>query len=279
MCFIFKCKKELVFTVTMLAVSCLITLALPPFSSPDEEGHFNSAYRMVNQWDGYTDKDFEYGTIYKRTSDKSKVFEDKYTTVLNYEYIYQNLTDKNVDSTPRAIQWAWRVTDFGGVYLLGAVGIKLSHMFELGFVPMMYLGRFLNLAFYALCLFFAIKITPVGKEVFMSLGLLPITLHIANSFSRDTFVISLAFLFTAYLLYLLKQEETYKWWQLLLLAVISVLLAPSKFIYVTLCLGIFLLDINKVPLLNRIKWKIHPFVLLVIAAAITVGLCLFPTSF
>ena len=267
-CFIFKFKKETVFAVTLLAVSCLFTLALPPYSSPDEEAHFNTAYHIVNKFDGYDDKSFEYCTIYKRTSDKSKLFEDKYTTVLTYEYVYQNLLSKSTDNTPKAFPNSWVVTDFDGVYLMGAIGIKLANIFELGYVPMMYLGRFLNLAFYALCLFFAIKITPVGKEVFMSLGLLPIALHIANSFSRDTFVISLAFLFTAYLLYLIKQQETYKWWQLLLLAVICVLLAPSKFIYATLCLGVFLLDINKVPLLNKIKWKIHPFVLLIIAAAI-----------
>ena len=268
-CFIVPLKKELVYVVALLAVSCLFTLVLPPYSSPDEEGHFNTAYRMVNKWDGYENSDFDNMTIYKRAEDKSKIFENKNTTVFNYEYIYQNLTEKgNVDSTMVAHDNSWTVSDFGGVYLLGATGIKLGHIMQLGYVPMMYLGRMLNLLFFAVCLYFSIKITPVGKEVFMSLGLLPITLHIANSFSRDVFVISLAFLFTAYLLYLLKQEEVYKWWQLVLLAVICGLLAPSKFIYALMCLGVFLLDISKVPLLNRIKWKVHPIIPLVIAAAV-----------
>ena len=267
-CFIFKFKKELVYTVCLLAVSCLFTLALPPYSSPDEEGHFNSAQLIVNQWDGYTHDQLEENTIYKRAGDRNKIFENKYTTVLNYEYIFENLTAKSTDSTPHEFNGVWLVGDFSGVYLFGALGIKLAHILDLGYVPMMYLGRMCNLAFFALCLYFAIKITPVGKEVFMTLGLLPITLHLANSFSRDVFVISLGFLFTAYLLYLLKQEENYKWWQLLLLVAICGLLAPGKYIYVTMCLGIFLLDINKVPVLNKIKWKIHPVILLTIAAAI-----------
>ena len=41
----------------------------------------------------------------------------------------------------------------------------------------------------------------------MVLSCLPITLHIANSFSRDAFVISIAFIFIGYLLYLLYEKE------------------------------------------------------------------------
>lgn len=271
-CFIFPLKKENVFIVVLLAVSCLFTLVLPPFSSPDEEGHFNSAYRIVNRWDGLSVSE----GIHKRAEDSSKIFEEKNTTVLNYEYIYENLNKQgDIDTETVLHPNPWIVSDFNGVYLFGALGIKLGHIFKLGYVPTMYLGRILNLLFFGLCIFFAIKITPVGKEVFMTLGLLPISLHLANSFSRDVFVISLAFLFTAYLLYLLKQESQYKWWQLALLAVICILLAPSKFIYVTLCIGILLLDISKIPVLNRIRWKIHPYILLAAAAAIILPILLY----
>ena len=267
-CFIFKFKKETVFVICLLAVSSLFTLVLPPYSSPDEEGHFNSAYKLVNRWDGLLDNQSQGGTIYKRIGDKNKVFEDKYTTVLNYEYIYENLDTKAETDETRKFEGMWLVNDFNGVYFMGAVGIKLARILGLGYVQMMYLGRFMNLLFFALCIFFAIKITPTGKEIFMALSMLPISIHVANSFSRDTFVISLAFLFTAYLLYMLKQQEVYKWWQLLLLAVICALLAPSKFIYVTLCLGVLMLDWRKVPLINKIKWKIPPIVLVALAAAV-----------
>ena len=269
-CFIFKFKKETVFVICLFAVSCLFTLVLPPYSSPDEEGHFNSAYKLVNTWEGLLDKESPGGTIYKRDIDKNKVFEDHNTTVLNYEYVYENLGTKAGDTQLQEFNKMWLVNDFNGVYFMGAVGIKLAQILGLGYVQMMYLGRFCNLLFFAVCLWFAIKITPVGKEIFMTLGFLPITLHIANSFSRDTFVISLGFLFTAYLLYLLKQQENYKWWQLLILAVICILLAPSKFIYAAMCLAVFTLDVKKIPLLNKINWRIHPFVLCVIAAAVLV---------
>ena len=258
-CFIFRFKKETVFIIALLAVSSLFTLALPPFSSPDEEAHINTAYRLCNEkLEGYTRKDLAERTIQRRAEDYSSTFENKHTNVFSYEYIYDNLFSKAQKEGIKPISNVWAVSDFDGVYMMGALGIKLSHMLNLGYVGSMYLGRLFNLLFFALCVFFAIKITPVGKNVFMALSFFPITLHLANSFSRDVFVISLGFLFTAYLLYLLKQEEIYKWWQLVLLAVISVLLAPSKFIYCTLCIAVLLLDIKKVPLLNRIKFKINP---------------------
>ena len=258
-CFIFNFRKEVVFVTALFAVSCLFTLALPPFSSPDEEAHINTAYRLCNEkFEGYTRADLAERTIQRRSEDYSKTFENKFTDVFSYEYVYDNLTSKVEKEGITPISNVWAVSDFDGVYMMGALGIKVSHMLNLGYVPSMYLGRLFNLLFFALCLFFAIKITPVGKNVFMTLSFFPITLHLVNSFSRDVFVISLGFLFTAYLLYLLKQEETYKWWQLVLLAVISVLLAPSKFIYCTLCVAVLLLDIRKVPLLNRIKIKVNP---------------------
>lgn len=271
-CFIFKFRKEVVFVTALFAVSCLFTLALPPFSSPDEEAHINTAYRLCNEkFEGYTKADLAERTIQRRAEDYSKTFENKKTDVFSYEYIYDNLTSKVQKEGIKPISNVWAVSDFDGVYMMGALGIKVSHVLGLGYVPSMYLGRLFNLLFFALCLFFAIKITPVGKNVFMALSFFPITLHLVNSFSRDVFVISLGFLFTAYLLYLLKQEETYKWWQLVLLAVISILLAPSKFIYCTLCIAILLLDIRKVPLLNRIKIKMNP--LWAILGAGVLGVC------
>ena len=242
-CFVFKLKKENVFLVVLLAGSLLVTTVLPPFSSPDEEGHFLSAYQLVNRIEG-NDYKWTY-KVNRRAEDFSDVFEDHYTSVFSYEYIYNNLFEITDDREEITTDNNWVVFDFEGVYAAGALGILLSKALNLGFVPMMYLGRFLNLMVYVLCAYFAVKLTPVGKEVFMTIGLLPITLHIANSFSRDVFVIAMGFVFVAYLLKLLHQEEKYKIKQLALLLAIAVLLAPSKYIYSLMCPLILLLKPQK----------------------------------
>ena len=238
-CFIFKFKKENVFLVALLCTSLLFTTVLPPFSSPDEEGHFTSAYQLANRIEG---ENFKWtGNVIRRAEDYNDVFEDRNTTVFSYEHIYKNFfktaeSDEQVFSDNN-----WIVYDFEGVYTAGALGILLGKALNLGFVPLMYLGRLFNLAVFALCAYFAVKITPIGKEIFMAASFLPITLHIANSFSRDVFVISMGFIFVAYLLKLLHQEEKYTVKQLVLLVIIAVLLAPSKYIYSLMCPLILLL--------------------------------------
>lgn len=253
LCFVIKPKKEILFAVSYLLVSLLFTLVLPPYSSPDEEAHFNSAYKLANQFEGYTARQQANETIYIRAEDHNSVIEDKYTTVVTYEYITENLFKASGDNSIVSDSNNWVVYDFDGVYTMGALGILTGKLLNLGYLPMMYLGRLFNLLLFTICLYFAIKITPTGKEVFMVLSFLPITMHITNSFSRDTFVISLGFLFVAYLLKLMHQEENYKLWQLALLAVICILLAPSKFIYSVMCVLILLLKKEKLNFKSTVK--------------------------
>lgn len=252
-CFVLKLKKENLYLICLISVSVLFTFVLPPYSSPDEEAHINSAYTLANKIQGYSFEDLLHESIYKRNEDINEIFEDKYTTAFSYEYIYNNFFDLSDDNTIVKTEYNWVVYDFDGVYFTGALGILLGQVLNLGYVPLMFLGRLFNLLFFALCGYFAVKITPIGKEIFMTLSFLPITLHLANSFSRDVFVISLGFLLTAYVLYL-KEKEKYTVKQLLLLAAVCVLLAPSKFIYAPMCLICVLLIKNK-PVLSLRKLK------------------------
>ena len=252
-CFVLKPKKEQMFAVTYLLVSIVFTLVLPPYSSPDEEAHFNSAYRLANRIEGYSSRQLAEETIYRRAEDVNETFENKYTDVFTYEYIGKYFFEKSQNNNIVSTENNWTVHDFDGVYFMGALGILAGKTLNLGYIQMAYLGRIFNLLFFTICLYFAIKITPTGKNIFMVLGFLPIVMHITNSFSRDTFVISLGFLLAAYLLSLLNQKECYKMWQLILLVVICTLLAPSKCIYSVMCLLVLLLDRQKISALSKVK--------------------------
>ena len=272
-CFVFPLKKETVFAVVLVAVSVLFTMVLPPYASPDEEAHIGSAYQLHNKWQGYKSADFmdENGIeskVYFRGEDFSDIMEDKYTTVFTYEYIWNNFFDMSDDDTVVETVGNWLIYDFDAIYVMGALGISLGKLMGLGFVPMLYLGRLFNLLFFALCGYIAVKITPTGKEVFMTLSFLPITLHLANSFSRDVFVISMGFVFVAYLLKLFYQQENYSIKQLVLIAVIAVLLAPSKFIYCVMCPLVLLLHREKLSFGIKWKFKFNPLLLALPLAAV-----------
>lgn len=49
---------------------------------------------------------------------------------------------------------------------------------------------------FAVLVYSAVRITPIGKNVMMTAGLLPMTLHLASSYSYDAGIIGLAFLLT-----------------------------------------------------------------------------------
>ncbi|MEG2928286.1 MAG: DUF2142 domain-containing protein [Oscillospiraceae bacterium] len=273
-CFVFKFKKETAFIICFCLVSVLFNFVLPPYSSPDEEAHINSAYLLSNDvFDGYTKEDLAWQTVYKRGEDNSEIFEDKYTSVLSYEYIYNNFfkLSHNNEIVPQSDSWI--VGDFPMVYAIGAVGLKLGRLLNLGFVPLLYLGRLFNLAFFGLCGYLAIKLAPIGKEIFMVLCMLPIALHIANSFSRDAFVISIAFLLIAFLLKLLYRDAPVGIKEFLFLGVLCVLLAPSKMIYAPICTLVFLLGREKLK-----NFKIRPLYIVLGLGAVGTVIFLFTNS-
>ena len=97
-----------------------------------------------------------------------------------------------------------------------------------------YLTRFFLLAGGAAALLaaFAVKAAPCGKRIFTAAALLPMTLHLAASFSRDAVLLGLCFGFTALLLDAVYGQPTPK--RMAALAVAGILLAPGKMVYLPL---------------------------------------------
>ncbi len=247
--FIFNFSKETNFLVCIILVSLIYTLVLPPYSSPDEEAHINSAYKLQNQLSGYSDEELANNTIYKRSDDFNETLEDHYTTVFSYEYVYNNLVSLDESDSKIAQRDSWLVSDFPAVYAAGSLGLAVGEVFNLGYLTTLYLGRLFNLILFSILAYFSVKITPVGKEIFVVLSFLPITLHLINSFSRDTFVIGMAFVFTAYVLRLIHERDKISIKELLVLLIMLILLTPSKTIYAPMIL-------LAVPLIGKFNLKI-----------------------
>lgn len=91
--------------------------------------------------------------------------------------------------------------DYTLPYLPQALGVFAGKL--LGFSPLtlMYLGRMFNLLISVLILFFAIRIIPEFKWLFLLLALMPKTLFLFGSLSYDTLTISLSFFTIAVFFY------------------------------------------------------------------------------
>lgn len=116
-------------------------------------------------------------------------------------------------------------------YLMPAAGITIARLLGLNTLWLLILGRVFNLLFFAICVSLAIRRLPFGKEVMFGVGLLPMTLHLAASYSYDVLLICGIFLFTAICLDLAYAAKRVRLADIFLLAGIMAVAGPCKMVY------------------------------------------------
>ena len=126
-------------------------------------------------------------------------------------------------------------------YFPQALGIFIGKMFNCSPVILLYIGRIFNLLFSIVLIYLAIRNAPFLKWIFFLLGLMPMTLFLCASLSKDAMIISLSFLLIALFLQFAYDEQkkiSTKDWGILF--AVSFLVATTRSIYVIL-IGMFLL--------------------------------------
>lgn len=225
-------------------VFCLV---LPPYAAPDEQFHINQAFSGATRlatwldFDGWHLRAVPLATTFRRPSDQNERIEDERTTVFIWQAVSEEFFTLSPDAFGSHAQYDEPQADVGGeLYFFSTLGVFLGFVLHLGFVPTLFLGRLANLAAYTLLTAWAVKRSPVAKPVFAAAGLLPMSLHLAASFSRDSLLLGLAFLYTALCLEGAfgagaAEHAPLPRRQLLLIAAVGLLLAPAKSVYLPLC--------------------------------------------
>ena len=253
----------------------LYLFVLPPLAAPDEISHYVSAYRLSSQMTGQPQRD-RYGRVLLRAQDAwgedldgdfvyepdedgnlqvtaesreqavklgetldESTYELFHTLGVNGQYApertagiqsmgaYVSSTYPPVTTTPLA-------------YVPQAIGISLARILGLNTVCLLYFGRLCNLIFFVIMLYLSMKRIPFGKEVLLGVAVLPMTLHLAASFSYDVMILSCMFLLTAVCLDLAYEKETVRVRDVVLLAVLAAVAGPCKMVYAPI-LGLCLL--------------------------------------
>jgi len=119
-------------------------------------------------------------------------------------------------------------------YLPQALGITIARLIGLNIFGVFYLGRFFNLLFYSMCVFLSIKRLKTLKLPLFLIGLLPMGLHQAASFSYDTFINGISILFITYIISCTYEKVDFRWRDYAMLFVLGILLAPAKIVYLPL---------------------------------------------
>ena len=85
-------------------------------------------------------------------------------------------------------------------YLPQAVGIRIADLFTDRPMVLAYAGRIANMLMFGLLFFFAIRLTPVGKNFLVLLGLVPVNIQSANSMSADALALALTVALASFVL-------------------------------------------------------------------------------
>lgn len=243
-------KPEKVFLYISLCWGLLMVFLVPPFQVPDEPAHFYRAYQIANftflpelennMLGGNLPKSLL--TLQKNSIGLSGKTEEKF----DFE-IWKSCLKIPLHKNERRFLTFPNTSLYSPVpYIPQSLGIFTGGLFQLPPLILLYFGRIFNLLVWVALFYWAIKIIPVKKWLFLVLALIPMSVHIAASVSADAFLNGLSFLLIAYILKLAYNDYTnlgIK--ELIILLVISVLIALSKNIYIILVLLFFIIPSKK----------------------------------
>ena len=258
-------KIEMVYTVLASSLGIVYLFTMTPLSIPDEPHHYHSAYQLSNilnqDWDkiGYGDSaDFNYSRL-----------TGHYNVASAYERLMEELSVPGVEGElveipqPRSLKYPIE-------YLPQAIGISIARLLGANFLITFYLGRLFNLVFFVACLFFTIRLVPRFKLLFVVLGVAPMVLHQAASFSCDGFINGVSFLLIALILRSIYAEGAFSKKEFWPIVITSMLLAPAKLVYYPILLLVLLIPKER---FQGAKQKARTVALLLFVAI--VPLCLF----
>lgn len=244
----FYCRRSLplhrMVFCAVLVLGFAFNVLLPPYAAPDEKYHINQSFTLASTlYDPHLPvaKSHIRDTI-RRPSDQDALIQVDETTVFTWQHIAKVIGRPNTDPTFATHTFdEYQVDSSYTLYWISGFGVLIGYWLHLGFAATLYLGRLANLLFFAFLAAWAVKRTPVAKPAFAVAALLPMTLHLAASYSRDSNLLALCFFFSALLLDLaFGPREHIGWKQLVLPVVLAVLIVPSKVVYLPLA-GLILL--------------------------------------
>lgn len=262
--FFFLIKRKLsiegFFLTAGLGLGLMFLVILQPLSAPDEIRHFISAYRISDQMMGLPDTN-EDGQVYIREQDRFIVDlhpekgeeEPEILGQLLSQDTYHEIHERSLmgtgeDSLVSSGQIAVQTTPLA--YVAPALGITLARLFGLGGIGLLYMGRLFNLILFLGTVWIALRRLPFGKPVMCAAALLPMSLHLAASFSYDTMINGLIFWFGAVCLDLAYTQRNVRKRDILLLAVLIAVVGPCKMVYAPV-MGLCLL----IPVRKFGGWK------------------------
>lgn len=268
---------RLVFAL-ILALGVAYTMVLPPYGAPDEKYHINQSFTLACRWANvFSSEDWDMGHVpinmsYRREHDFNTLLQDQeeHTTVWTWQAFADGIFTLSPDAFDSHTALEEAQTDSNPIlYLPSAAAVFVGFLLHLGFVPVLVLGRLANLVCFAALAAAAVRFAPFGRRIFAAVALLPMTLHLAASFSRDALLLGLCFVFTSLCLRAAFGEKNPGRALLIAIAAAGLLFCPGKAVYLPLAALVLLIPSKRLSLPRPVLWKAG-----YLAACVVVTLCM-----
>lgn len=261
--FIKKEKIEKIFLKIMIPIGILYLFLVLPNRVPDEDEHIYRAYNISN---------FK---IIPKTNDKGEAI------TLVPEFLLEN-NRYEINNYTKLLKTLNKETDYNKVkhtfnsaqaysfiqYIFSAISFLISRVLGINIFTGIYLARLLNFTVFLVLAYVALKIIPFGKILLFVYMFSPIFLQQIISVSADSLLNSVSIIYISYILYLLCNKKELIKQQRIILAILTLYLALSKYVYFPLIFINLLLIFNKN--MNK-KDKVFIIIISVISVILALG--------
>ncbi|MBQ2658424.1 MAG: DUF2142 domain-containing protein [Erysipelotrichaceae bacterium] len=222
---LFDPSREVLFTCAVLILGIIMMIIIVPASPPDELSHYEVALQVSNMMMFTEQRTID--SIYLKYGYMYGHYNISAGYVRFIREIFQPLkpTGKTQTLSRDALGVYWIQ------YIPNAIGLTLGRLLKLNMITTFYLGRITSLVFYAVCIYFAIRLTPTLKSLLGIISIMPMFLQTAASISYDTFILGLSFLSVSFFLRWYFSEEKILAKEYIIVFIICLLLAPAKVVY------------------------------------------------
>ena len=243
---------EKVYIPVALWLGLMYLLIIPIYSIPDEYTHVDTAYAISNRLLGIRDPENMKGYAYKRECDiETEEYLTYEASLEDYRRLYYEMGERVGDQELVLCTVRSGAAHVNILYYLpAAIGMAIGRVLSLGILPVLLLGRFMNLLCFTLLTYLALRRLGKQRMLLGMIALLPITLQQAASYSYDCILIAVALLFTAYCFYFAFEAKSVSVLDMMLFAFTFAQIAYVKGgCYLPLCLLVLM-----IPLERGWKW-------------------------
>ena len=229
-----RIRLENKFPAVALTLGIIYIFVMTPMSIADEQTHYQSAFKMTNVLSFQTEDTLKGEARYFDYHGLSGHF----NVGSGYDRVLDELFEAPDADDTEKVAFAGSL-GYPLMLLPQSIGLLIGRQLGANFLVAFYLGRLTNLLFYIICVYCAMRTTPRFKLLFFMVGIMPLALHQAASYSYDTFINGMAMLLFAFFLRALGRKGKIRFRDIVYIAIFGTLLAPAKIIYASLLFIMF----------------------------------------